>query len=93
MVEGDHELEQGAEVVFRKGELSMPGRVAWVAERRAGIEFATNVDPDMVRRYVPQPRPRIETVHKRPGFRSRLSADELPVGAGRRDRPRPCLGP
>ena len=91
LIEGDHGLEEGAEVLFRKGELAMAGRVAWVADRQAGIAFAASLDPEMILRPVPAPRPRVEFVHKRPGFRTRLSVDELRLRGRRLGRPLPSL--
>jgi hypothetical protein len=34
----------GAEVVFSRGSISVPARVAWSAEGRAGLEFAYMID-------------------------------------------------
>ena len=89
MVEGDHGLEEGADVLLRKGELAMVGRVAWVADRQAGIAFAESLDPSMVLRHVPAPRPRVELEHKRPGVRTPLLVNELRLGGKRWGRPLP----
>lgn len=80
LVEGDHGLAPGGRIVFRKGELAVPGRVAWAAGRRAGIAFDSSLDPEAVLRHVPPPAPASpppdEEAYKRPGFRGRLSPEE-----------------
>ena len=80
LVEGDLGLAPGGRIVFRKGELAVPGRVAWAAGRRAGLAFAVSLDPEAVLRHVPPPAPAPppldEEVYKRPGFRGRLSREE-----------------
>lgn len=70
LVEGDQALTVGDEVVFRKNDLAVAGRIAWIDGRRAGIAFAMSLDPDTVRRQVPVPRPIVPLVHKRPGLRT-----------------------
>lgn len=74
LIEGDDCPPAGAMVIFRKNELEVPGRIAWADGRRAGIAFDTSLDPDSVRRDLPAPRPLRDEIHKRPGFRTRLSA-------------------
>ena len=77
LVEGDKLPVEGAEVVFRKAELSVPGRVAWVKGKRAGIGFIEHLRPEDVLRHIPTPRPRVLPDFRRPGFVARpLSADE-----------------
>lgn len=91
LVEGDHALVPGAEIIFRKKDLAVGGRIAWVDGRRAGIAFAMSLDPDTVLRHVPAPKPRCETVHKRPGFRGSLSEQERRFGQTLWDRPLPAI--
>ena len=77
LVEGDHGLSPGAEIVFHKNDLAVAGRVAWVAERRAGIAFAASLEPETVLRHVPAPKALQEEAYKkRPGFRGTMSAAE-----------------
>ena len=92
LIEGDQDLAPGSELVFRKNELAVAGRIAWVDGRRAGIAFAMSLDPDTVLRHVPAPRPRCEVVHKRPGFRGQLIEKERRIGQTLRDRPLPSNG-
>jgi hypothetical protein len=77
LVEGDGISEPGSLVVFRKKELSVSGRVAWVNERRAGIAFDAKLQPETVLRHVPAPRHRVDPVFKRPRLASHaLTAEE-----------------
>lgn len=91
LVEGENGLVPGAEIVFRKNDLAVAGRIAWVEGRRAGIAFTMSLDPDTVLRHVPAPRPRPETVHKRPGFHGGLSDQERRYGETLWDRPLPSF--
>ena len=68
LVEGDGLDEPGAQVVFRKNDLCVSGRIAWIHERRAGIAFDAKLQPETVLRHVPSPRHRVATSFKRPGF-------------------------
>jgi hypothetical protein len=64
-------------VVFRKKDLVISGRVAWVNERRAGIAFDAKLEPETVLRHIPAPQHRLEQRMKRPGFsRQVLSESE-----------------
>jgi hypothetical protein len=77
LIEGDDLPIEGTIVTFRRNELKVPGSVAWIKGRRAGIAFDAKLDPETVLRHVPQPRPRAKLVFKRPGLGSReLSAEE-----------------
>jgi len=76
LVEGDGIAEPGAQVVFRKNDLCVSGRIAWVNERRAGIAFDAKLQPETVLRHVPAPKSRIETSFKRPGFTSHTLTPE-----------------
>ena len=68
LVEGDKLPVEGASLLFRKGDLSMPGNIAWVNGRQAGISFAQNLNPDQLMRHVPTPRPRVTPSFRRPGL-------------------------
>jgi hypothetical protein len=75
-VEGDHGLPTGTQIVLRKNELAASGRIAWSAGGRSGIAFAYPLDPEIVLRHIPVPKRVPELVHKRPGFRGPLSAED-----------------
>lgn len=68
----------GTLVRFRKGELDLPGRVAWVERDRAGIAFDAPLDPEAVMRHVPRAAPRAgsNADFRRPGLRCEMSEGE-----------------
>jgi hypothetical protein len=76
LVEGDRMPEPGAALVFRKKDLAVGGKVAWLSGRRAGIAFDTPLEPETVLRHIPAPKHRIEPSFKRPGLTERLSESE-----------------
>ena len=80
LVEGDKLPVEGASLMFRKGDLSMPGRVAWSKTRHAGISFAQPLLPEQLMRHVPPPRARVAPDFRRPGLRSRQSEEERRFG-------------
>ena len=77
LVEGDRIPEAGEQLVFRKNDLAVSGKVAWVTQRRAGIAFDSKLQPETVLRHIPEPRHRVELNFKRPRLSSPpLSAEE-----------------
>ncbi|HEU0309761.1 MAG TPA: PilZ domain-containing protein [Sphingomicrobium sp.] len=80
LVEADKLPIEGASVLFRKGDLSMPGRVAWVNGRQAGVNFAQNLNPDQLMRHIPTPRPRVAPDFRRTGLKGTLTAQERQFG-------------
>jgi len=80
LVEGDRLPVEAASVLFRKGDLSMPGVVAWVNGRQAGINFAQQLNPDQLLRHIPAPRPRVSPDFRRPGLKSHLSEKDRRFG-------------
>ena len=79
LVEGDKLPIEGASILFRKGDLSMPGNVAWVKGRQAGINFAQRLNPEQLLRHVPAPKPRVAPAFRRPGLKD---AAERETGYG-----------
>jgi hypothetical protein len=75
LVEGDKLPVEGASVLFRKGDLSMPGNVAWVKGRQAGVSFAQQLNPQQLLRHVPAPRPRVNPSFRRPGLKTLGNGD------------------
>ena len=69
LVEGDKLPVEGASILFRKGELSVPGHVAWAKTRHAGISFSTKLEPEQVMRHIPTPRARVKPDFRRPGLK------------------------
>jgi hypothetical protein len=75
LVEGDKLPVEGASVLFRKGDLSMPGTVAWVKGRQAGVSFAQKLNPEQLLRHVPTPKPRVTPSFRRPGLNKCTDSD------------------
>lgn len=70
LVEGDNLPVEGASLLFRKGDLSTPGVVAWVKGRQAGVSFAQKLNPEQLLRHVPAPKPRVAPSFRRPGLKT-----------------------
>ncbi len=70
LVEGDKLPVEGAQIMFRKGDLIVPGRVAWAKTRHAGISFSMKLSPELVLRHIPAPRARVKPDFRRPGLKS-----------------------
>lgn len=71
LVQAERLPVEGSEVLFRRNELSVPGRVAWVDGQYAGVAFAVALQPQDVMRNIPQPKARVQPDHRRPGFNPR----------------------
>lgn len=76
LVEADTLPVEGAAILFRKGDLSVQGHVAWVKTRHAGISFARKLDPEQVLHHVPAPRPRVKPDFRRPGLKATSLTDQ-----------------
>jgi hypothetical protein len=76
LVEGDKLPVEAASVLFRKGDLSTAGTVAWVKGRQAGISFAQKLEPEQLLRHVPAPRPRVTPTFRRPGLKKFTDGDQ-----------------
>ena len=76
LVEADTLPVEGASILFRKGDLTVQGHVAWAKTRHAGISFARKLDPDQVLRHVPAPRARVKPNFRRPGLKANSLTDE-----------------
>jgi hypothetical protein len=66
----------GSEVVFIRGSIVVPARVAWAGEGRAGLEFDYMIDEHEVLVHITkraQPKP---DTFRRPGLKEGLSDDE-----------------
>jgi hypothetical protein len=92
LVEGETLPVEGAEIRFRRHELSVSGKVVWVRGKRAGISFHLPLSPEALLRHVPTPRPRVIADFRRPGLASRpLSTGERQLGANWVSRTGPDL--
>jgi hypothetical protein len=82
LVEGDCLPVEGAEVRFKRGDLSVKGKIVWVRGTRAGINFHKELTPEALLRHVPTPRPRVVADFRRPGLAPQpLSASDRRFGA------------
>ena len=76
LVEADTLPVEGAAILFRRGDLSVQGHVAWVKTRHAGISFSRKLKPDQVLRHVPTPRARVKPDFRRPGLKATALTDD-----------------
>ncbi|MEO7240810.1 MAG: PilZ domain-containing protein [Sphingomicrobium sp.] len=77
LIEGDDMPIEGSHVLFRRNELAISSRVAWVHGRHAGVAFSAPLDAKDVMRNIPKPKPRVKLDFRRPGLACReLSSDE-----------------
>ena len=82
LVEGDGLPVEGAQVLFRRKELAVESRIAWVHDNQAGIAFGRPLDANEVLRHVPSPRPRVLPDFRRPGLAARkLTPEERKLAA------------
>ena len=66
----DGALVEGSELLFRRNELCVAGRIAWIQGKYAGIAFATKLEPDVVLRHIPRPKPRVASGgYRRPALK------------------------
>ena len=77
LIEGDDLPVEGSEVLFRRNELSVTSRVAWVHGNHAGVAFRRPIAQEDVLRNIPKPRYRVQPDYRRPALASKLlTADE-----------------
>jgi hypothetical protein len=78
LVEGDCLPAEGSSTRFHRNDLRVPGRVAWVHGRMAGLAFDTVLKREDVLRHVPsQARQALPSYVRRPGFAAQpLTAQE-----------------
>ena len=75
LVEGAGLPLEGAPVVFRRNELEVGSRVAWVHGKHAGIAFGNPLKAEEVLRNIPKPRARFMPDFRRPGLASKELSD------------------
>lgn len=68
LVEGAQLPREGVATQFKRNELTVKGRIAWVEGRFAGVAFDRHLQPDELLQHVPKPRQRIEPKFRRPGL-------------------------
>jgi hypothetical protein len=78
LIEGKNLPHRGSAVVFRRNELSVQSRVAWVNGDQAGLAFTRPIAREDVLRNICSPRSRKSAKFARPGLASRkLTPEEL----------------
>lgn len=71
LIEAESLPAEGAEVRFRRNDIHVLGRIAWVVGRHAGVAFAEALDPSEVMRNIPAPKAKPKLDFRRPGLASR----------------------
>lgn len=80
LIEGGNLPVEGSKVVFKRLELIVAGRIAWVSNGRAGVTFDMKLEPEAMLHHIPVPKPRVMPKFKRPGLGARkLSPGERQV--------------
>lgn len=62
---------EGSEVLFRRNDLSVAGRIAWVDGIYAGVAFSAPLQQQDVLRNIPQPKARVQPDYRRPALNQR----------------------
>ena len=70
-VEADGLPVEGTDLLFRKGDLAVVGRIVWVQGKQAGIRFEQKLETDAILNPVSIPRARANNDFRRPGLASR----------------------
>jgi hypothetical protein len=83
LVETPEPIKAESRLYFCRKDLRVPGRVAWVSGRFAGIAFARPLKAEVVLRYINRPvaKPLEADLYRRPGF-NRSGAIEPPRRPG-----------
>jgi len=71
LVEGAKLPVEGSELLFRRNDLTVKGRIAWVSGAQAGIAVSESLSQQEVLRNIPQPKPRVQPDCKRPALQAR----------------------
>ena len=71
LIDGDDLPIEGSEVLFRRNEIKVKSRVAWVSGKQAGIAFHRPIPQEDVLRNIPSPRHRAPLKFGRSGLAHR----------------------
>ena len=71
LIIGESLPDEGSPVLFRRNDLSVSGRIAWVRKDHAGVGFDAELQPQEVLRHIPKPVRKPQPDHRRPGLSSR----------------------
>lgn len=69
LVEGEELPAVESILLFRRNDLAVKARVAWVAGKQAGLAFAKQLNADEMVRSVNRPAPRVMSAIRRPASR------------------------
>jgi PilZ domain len=67
---------EGTQLLFRKGDLAVAGRVVWTNGKNAGILFEHVLELDTVLNHVTVPKPRATLEYRRPGLGARAMTEQ-----------------
>ena len=68
---------EGEQILFRRNDIRVSARIAWVMGNHAGVAFEQRLDPELVLRNVPAIKPRAKPSFRRPGVNgTSLTRDE-----------------
>jgi len=77
LIQADQLPGKGEDILFRRNDIAVPGRVAWVHDGHAGLSFDQQLDPEVVLRNVPASKPKVQLKFRRPGLTTTdLTAEE-----------------
>jgi hypothetical protein len=76
LVECQEALPVGTEVVFARGKIVVPARVAWTGTKRLGLEFHYPIDEHEVLVQLSRGPAATPEAYRRPALSERLTADE-----------------
>ncbi|MFL6735230.1 MAG: PilZ domain-containing protein [Sphingomicrobium sp.] len=71
LIQAERSFVEGSEVLFRRNDLAVPGRIAWVDGQYAGVAFGSALQPQEVLRNIPQPKARVQPDYRRPALNPR----------------------
>lgn len=81
LVEGDKLPVEGASIMFRREEIAVPGKVAWVQGKKAGISFIRKIGEAEVLRSISPARTRAVASFRRPSLKEEISQSERDYAA------------
>lgn len=70
LIEGADLPVEGSNMIFKRNDLTVQGKIVWVEGRYAGIAFIRELGREELLRQVPRPRTRFEQKYRRPGLAS-----------------------
>nr|WP_294847157.1 PilZ domain-containing protein [uncultured Sphingomonas sp.] len=81
LVEGDKLPVDGASIMFRRGDIAVPGKIAWSKGRKAGVSFVRQIGEEQVLRNIALPRQRPAQSFRRPSLKEEPSQSEREYAA------------